>query len=105
MIWLALIPVCVLALAAMYRRPGPAWRRGYVERVPRGRGARPLRTPQPCERAEVWRSMYDRLTPEQQLAPGAWPFVASAVSGLPRCLLSDPRDLIGKNNQKVLDCG
>jgi hypothetical protein len=98
--WLAIFPVGLLILAALHRRPGKAWRRGFVERVPGGRGARPLRTLQPSERVEVWRPMYDRLPLEQKIANGAWPFVATAVSGLPRCRRSDPAELIGKTNQR-----
>jgi hypothetical protein len=98
--WLLAIPLGLLILAALYRDSGRGWRRGFVERVPRGRGALPMPEPSPGERVGRWRSAYDLLTIEQQIDNGSWPFVASAVSGLPRCRRMDPAELIGKTNQR-----
>jgi hypothetical protein len=80
MSWLAVIPVALLLAACLYR--------------PKARLV--MLTPElkPEERIQRWRAAYDRLPIEEQIAPGEWPFVPSAVHALPRDRQTDPRELL-----------
>jgi len=87
---LALIPLAALALALLWQPKRPE-RIGYVERIPKG--SRPLPSPTRRQRLQRWAALYGQTTIEQQLAPGEWPFVASAVHELPKSQQTDPRQL------------
>lgn len=63
-----------------------------IERVPYG--CDPRERLEPWERLSLWRCKYDRLTIEQQLDPGEWPFVPSAVHGLSKSEMTDPKELV-----------
>lgn len=89
----ATVAVIVLLIAATLTSRRPRWRRlGYVERVG---FVDPLPAMTAEERRERWRIAYDRLPIERKIDPGsAWPFVASAVSGLHRDLRCDPASML-----------
>lgn len=63
-----------------------------IERVPYG--CTPREPLQPWQRRNLWRCKYDRLTVEQQLDPGEWPFVPSAVHSLSKSEMTNPKELI-----------
>jgi hypothetical protein len=88
---LALIPLAAIALALLYQPKRPE-RIGYVERT--ARGMAPMLPPKPWQRINRWAAKYGQTTVEQQLAPGAWPFVPSAVHELPKSALVDVRELV-----------
>jgi hypothetical protein len=88
---LALTPLAALALALLWQPSRPE-RVGFVERT--ARGVAPMAPPEKWQRMNRWAALYGRCTIEQQLAPGAWPFVASAVHKLPKAQQTDPRELV-----------
>lgn len=88
---LALIPLAIIVLAALYRPARPA-RIGFVERT--ARGVAPMEPPKDWQRKHLWAAKYGRTTIEQQLAPGAWPFAPSEVHRLPKSALVDVRELV-----------
>lgn len=88
---LALIPLAALALALLWQPARPE-RIGFVERT--ARGVAPMAPPEKWQRMNRWAALYGRCTIEQQLAPGAWPFVPSAVHALPKSALVDVRELV-----------
>lgn len=88
---LALIPIAALALALLYRPARPE-RIGFVERT--ARGVAPMPPAEKWQRLNRWAALYGHCTIEQQLAPGEWPFVASAVHELPKAQQTDPRELV-----------
>jgi hypothetical protein len=88
---LLIIPAAAIVLALLWQ-PSKTERIGYVERIPKG--ARPLPSPTRRQRLQRWAALYGRCTIEQQLAPGEWPFVASAVHELPKAQQTDPRELV-----------
>lgn len=63
-----------------------------IERVPYG--CDPRERLEPWQRRNIWRCRYDSLTVEQQLDPGEWPFVKTAVSLLRKDEMTDVRELL-----------